>query len=108
NGANIAEQMDLLANGSRALFTRNIGSITMDLDGIERINVNALGGADLITVHDMSGTDVTEVNVDLAATGGGGDSAIDQVIAQGTSGSDTIRAETNGSSASVTGLAAVT
>src|SRR6185503_18307881 len=86
NGANIAEQMDLLANGSRALFTRNIGSITMDLDGIERINVNALGGADLITVHDMTGTDVTEVNVNLAATGGGGDAAVDQVVVSGTSG----------------------
>ena len=106
NGANIAEQMDLLANGSRALFTRNIGSITMDLDGIERINVNALGGADLITVHDMTGTDVTEVNVNLAATGGGGDAAVDQVVVSGTSGDDVAMITGDASGVSVVGLAA--
>ncbi|HET7363150.1 MAG TPA: hypothetical protein VFJ70_06190, partial [Burkholderiales bacterium] len=108
NGANIAEQMDVLANGQRTLFTRNIGNIAMDLNGIERINVNALGGADIITVHDLSGTSVTEVDVNLAAAGGGGDGAADQLIVQGTSGDDVIHVETNGTSASVTGLAAVT
>jgi len=108
NGANIAEQMDVLANGTRTLFTRNVGNITMDLAGVERINVNALGGADIITVHDMSGTGVTEVSVDLAAAGGAGDGAADQVIAQGSSGDDVIDAETNGTSGTVTGLAAVT
>ena len=110
NGANIAEQMDVLANGTRSLFTRNIGNITMDLNSMERININALGGADLITVHDMTGTGVSEVNVNLAGTLGGptGDGAADQVIVQGTSGDDVIHAETSGSSATVTGLAAVT
>ena len=31
----------------------------MDLDDVERIDVNALGGADNIVVGDLSGTDVT-------------------------------------------------
>src|SRR6185369_7166627 len=30
NGSNIAENMDVSANGSRTLFTRNIANITMD------------------------------------------------------------------------------
>ena len=71
NGANIAERFEASANGPRVRFTRDIGNITMDLDGVERVNVNALGGADTLTVDDLSGTDVTEVNTDLAATGGG-------------------------------------
>ena len=53
------------------LFTRNIGNIVMDLNGVERIDLNALGGADTVTVNDLSGTDVTEVNVNLAGTIGG-------------------------------------
>ena len=30
----------------------------MDLDGVEQIQFNALGGADNITVNDLAGTDV--------------------------------------------------
>ena len=58
NGANIAENIDLSANGNRLRFFRNIGSITMDTAGVERIDVATLGGADLVTVNDLTGTDV--------------------------------------------------
>jgi hypothetical protein len=34
---------------------------------VEKIAVNALGGPDTITVNDLEGTDVTEVNMNLAA-----------------------------------------
>ena len=44
----------------------------MDLNDVEHINFNALGGADTITVNDLTGTDVTQVNIDLAATPGSG------------------------------------
>ena len=40
----------------------------MDLNGVESVNFTALGGADTITVNDLTGTDVTEVNLDLAAS----------------------------------------
>src|SRR5262249_5117908 len=56
NGANINERMDISANGARARLTRDIGNITMDLNGVERIQLNALGGADSITVNDLTGT----------------------------------------------------
>ncbi len=45
NGANIAENIDILANGGRALFLRNVANVTMDLNDVETINFNALGGA---------------------------------------------------------------
>jgi hypothetical protein len=57
------------------------------------VDVNALGGADLVTVNDLTGTDVRNVTVDLAATLGGasGDGQADRVVVNGTNGDDTIR-----------------
>ena len=39
----------------------------MDLNGVEHINFNALGGADTITVNDLTGTGVTQVDDRSAA-----------------------------------------
>src|SRR5262249_44446687 len=92
NGAAIAEHINIQANGTRVLFTRDVANVTMDLNSVEHIQFNALGGADKVTVHDLSGTGVTEVDVNLAGTLGGttGDGSADQVIVQGTSGNDVI------------------
>ena len=49
-----------------ARLTRDVGNIIMDLNGVEHINLNALGGADTITVNDLTGTGVTQVAIDLA------------------------------------------
>jgi Ca2+-binding RTX toxin-like protein len=108
NGANIAENIEMSANGSRLRFTRDVASITMDADGIERVNFNALGGADKITVDDLSGTAVTEVNIDLAAQPGTptGDGQIDSVIVNGTDGDDVATVEGDASGVSVLGLSA--
>ena len=51
NGANVAEKFDLSANGDRLRFTRDIANITMDTHGVERVDVQALGGADTVTVE---------------------------------------------------------
>ena len=63
-------------------FTRNIGTIIMDLDGIERMHVHTLGGADTIIVNDLAGTDLETVDVDLAAFDGSGDGQPDTVIVE--------------------------
>src|SRR4029077_17571686 len=108
NGANINEKIDIAANGSRLRFTRDVAAITMDADGVERVNFNALGGADTITVNDLTGTAVTEVNVNLAGTlnGIGGDGAADSVIVSGTAGDDAIQVFGDVSGLSVLGLTA--
>ena len=64
----------------------------MDLNGVEQIDVNALGGADTITVNDLTGTGVTQVNLDLASPPGSGtgDGQADTVIVNGTNGDDAI------------------
>jgi len=104
NGANIGESVDISANGSRALFTRDIAGITMDLNDVERIDFNALGGADNVVVRDLSGTDVTEVNVNLSAAGGGGDGAQDNVTVNATSGDDVMVLAGDAAGISVLGL----
>ncbi|MBN1505213.1 MAG: hypothetical protein JW955_00105, partial [Sedimentisphaerales bacterium] len=108
NGSNGSEIFDLLANGTRLRFTRNLGNIVMDLDGVEQVDLNALGGTDSINVNSLAGTAVTQVNVDLAGTLGGvnGDSQIDTITVNGTASPDTINVSVNAGSVSVTGLTA--
>src|SRR5262249_56952042 len=108
NGANINERMDISANGARARLTRDIGNITMDLNGVERIQLNALGGADSITVNDLTGTDVKQVAIDLAGTPGSGqgDGAADSVTVNGTAGDDRITVASSSASGVVNGMEA--
>ena len=90
NGSNTAENIDVSANGSRVRLTRDIAAITMDFAGIEGLNVRTLGGADTVTVNDLSGTDLDSANVDLSAFDGTGDGAADTVIANGTDAADDV------------------
>jgi len=108
NGAAGAEQFTLSANGTRFRLFRDVGNVTMDTAGVETIDVNALGGADLVTVGDLTGTDVSNVNVDLASTLGGatGDGALDRVVATGTAGNDTLAISGDSGGVKLSGLAA--
>src|SRR5215213_8080821 len=107
-GANIAEQIDISANGGRARFTRDVAAITMDTNDVETIEFHALGGADKITVGDLSGTGVTKVAIDLAGTLGGaaGDGQADTVLTNGTNGDDTVTLSFQNGARVVDGLAA--
>ena len=42
-GSDAAENFSILANGNRARLFRDVGSVSMDLDGIERIELAAAG-----------------------------------------------------------------
>ncbi len=105
NGSNAAENIDIFANGGRAIFNRNVASVTMDLNDVEEIAFNALGGVDNIRVHDMSGTDVQSVTVDLGGAGGVDDNAADTVFIDGTAGDDVILLVRDGNMVKVLGLA---
>ncbi len=76
----------------------------MDLNGVEKINFDALGGADEIVVNDLSGTDVTNVTIDLAAPGKDGDGAADRVTVKGTAGDDVILVTMDGPTRTDSGL----
>src|SRR5262245_3021683 len=108
NGSAVGEKFVLAPNGERLSFTRDIGSIVMDVNDVEVVHLNALGGTDNVTIRDLSGTDVRTVEVDLAGTLGGatGDGAADTVTMEATDGNDVIDAMQLDTLIAVDGLAA--
>ncbi len=105
HGSNAAERISLSANGSRVRLSRDVAAITMDLNGVEAVNVNTLGGADTVTVGDLTGTDLSAANVDLSGTpGGGGDGAADNVIVDGTAAADNVDVGSDDGNVVVSGL----
>jgi Ca2+-binding RTX toxin-like protein len=104
NGSNIAEKINISANGGRVLFSRDIASVTMDLDDVEAISFDALGGTDTITIGDLSGTDVSEININLAVPGGGGDGQPDTIVINATNDDDVVLVFGDNGGVSVVGL----
>jgi len=105
-GANVDENIDVVANGGRVLFVRNIANVTMNMDDVESIDFRALGGADNIVVGDLSGTDLTAAGLDLRGPNGGGDGAADTVTVNGTNGDDGFGAAGDAGGINVFGLQA--
>jgi len=108
NGANVAEEINIFANGGRVIFFRNVANVLMDLNDVEGIDFTARGGADLVTVNDLSGTDVTEINLNLesAPGSGAGDAQPDNVVVFGTNGDDVALVFGDAAGTAVVGLAA--
>jgi Ca2+-binding RTX toxin-like protein len=106
NGAGVAENFDISANGERVKFFRDVANITMDLNDTEFIDVQALGGNDSAVLNDTTGTDLKSVAFDLeAAIGGGrGDGAADSVTVNGTNNPDDIQITATGSAVDVNGV----
>jgi Ca2+-binding RTX toxin-like protein len=65
NGANVGETFDLSASADHLRFTRNIANVVLDVTGVERVNVEARGGADVFSVNHLAGTGVQKVTFDL-------------------------------------------
>jgi Ca2+-binding RTX toxin-like protein len=108
NGSSAAENVDIAATGGRVIFFRNIATVTMDLNDVEGIDFNALGGSDTVVVNDLSGTDVTEINLNLAGVGGStGDGQADNIIVMGTTDDDVALVVGDAAGVSVLGLAAL-
>jgi hypothetical protein len=108
NGANAAENMSLSANGHRTLFLRDVANIRMDMDGVEQLDLTALGGIDTVVVGDMSGTDFRRAAIDLSAAAGGGDQQPDVVTVEGTARADRIDVTTDGAAVTIAGLPTTT
>jgi Ca2+-binding RTX toxin-like protein len=101
NGAAIAlENMFLTPSGTRALFHRDQGNIDMDMDEVERLDLDALGGVDTIRIDDMSDTDFRRADVDL----GGADGAPDVLTVNGTVNDDRVRVVADQGGVDVNGL----
>jgi hypothetical protein len=77
----------------------------MDVAGLERIDFPALAGADLVNVGDLTGTDLTSLQVDLEGTPGAGDGEADRIVVSGTNGEDAIDVSGDSDVVKVSGLA---
>jgi len=89
NGSDLSERFEISDSLTgtpfhRVRLTRDLGGVVMDLGGIESIDLNTLGGPDLVTVNDQTATDIFSVNVDLSGPTGTGDAQPDTVIVNGT------------------------
>jgi Ca2+-binding RTX toxin-like protein len=54
-GSAEAETFAVTADGAGFDFTRDVGNIVMDLEGIESLELSTLGGANSVTVNDLTG-----------------------------------------------------
>jgi hypothetical protein len=104
NGAASDEIMSLSPNGERSLFVRNVANIRMDMNGVEQLDLTTLGGADAITINDMSGTDFRRADVDLSAPTGAADGVADIVTVKGTEQADNIHVKDADTRVAVDGL----
>ena len=102
-GSNGTETMSLSPNGPGATFLRDLGGIRMDLTHIEALHLDTLGGADNVTVGDMTGTSFRRADIDLS-NAGSGDGAADVVTVSGSLRADRVRVAASGTRADVTGL----
>ncbi len=106
DGSNVGEHMELSADSSHVHLFRDVGDVTMDLSTIETADVNATGGADTITVDDLTGTGLRNTAVDLGGTPGGpGDGQPDTVIVNGTDHADHVHLSSTAGDVLVAGLA---
>src|SRR4051812_9365446 len=92
NGANINETIDISASAGRAFVHRDVANITMNTNDVERVEITARGGVDNINVHDLTGSELKQVAIDLGGTPGvpGGDGQADTITIDGTAGDDAI------------------
>lgn len=107
NGANVDEQIDMSAVGNRLRFFRDVANVLMDTNELEQVDFNAFGGADTMTINDLSATDVKQTNLNLAAFGSTeGDGATDTVVLNGSDNSDRVNVSGANGETIVSGLAA--
>jgi Ca2+-binding RTX toxin-like protein len=78
----VGGNVNLSTDGTRVLLSNLFAGF--DAGGIERVDIAGSQGADTVTINDLTGTSVTEVNIDL----GNFDGQPDNVIVNGTAGND--------------------
>jgi Ca2+-binding RTX toxin-like protein len=106
-GADAGETFDLTANGGRLHASVAGGSV--ESDDVESVEVSPLGGADVVSVGNLAGTDISHATVDLGlARVGPPDGQVDTVELSATGGADNVGFVGGPNGVEVTGLAAHT
>jgi Ca2+-binding RTX toxin-like protein len=108
NGADVVEHFTFAAKGNHMLFSRDVGNVTMDTVGVERVELATFGGGDTVTINNLASTAVREIAIDLASSSDptAGNGAADTIIVKGTNQDDNIQINAIGNDIDVSGLAA--
>ena len=108
NGLNVNEIGNISSQDGRLAVVRNIGPLFIDADDLEEVLFNAFGGADNIRIHDLTGSDVQTVTIDLSGeeAPGLGDQQPDRVIVEGSFEDEAISVVSSSDSVSVLGFGA--
>jgi Ca2+-binding RTX toxin-like protein len=105
NGSNIGEKIAVSAAADRHVrVTRDVAAISMDLANTEAFSLRTLGGADEVTINDLSGTPLDTARINLAGFDGNGDAGADTVILNGTAKPDHVNLTREGDSVVEFGL----
>jgi Ca2+-binding RTX toxin-like protein len=102
--SNASEDILLALNGDHLRLTRNLGSVALDVDNVERIvlgGINNGGGVDHFTINPLAGSDVKRIDIDL---GFQPDNAADTIELGGTTEADKIVFSGNADGLTITGL----
>lgn len=102
------EAFSVAASGDTVVLLRSLGSIRMDLLGIESVEIQALGGADTVAASDLTGTGLSALDIDLSVPGSQGDGAADAVTVNGTGAADDIEIDAVDGKIAVSGLSPAT
>jgi Ca2+-binding RTX toxin-like protein len=104
-GTDQKESFDLSANGGRVRLSHNAAE-TVDLTGTEQLELRTLGGSDAVTINDLTGTDLKQIELALRAADGGPDGQADSITVNGSQGDDSIAIGGDTGGLRITGLAA--
>jgi len=108
NGKGGDEIMSLSAEGTRSVFLRNLANIRMDMNSVEVLDLDALGGIDTVSINDMTGTGFQRADVDLQGPAGGPDGAADVVTVNGSAKSEKVDVDLESGAVKVSGLSVET
>lgn len=104
NGAAIGEIYELFPVAGRVQLFRNVASVVLDLDDLEAVDFAPRSGNDIVVVHDLSTTDLVEVNANLTGSSGTPDGIADSVFVSGTGLDDTVQVVGDAGTVGVFGL----
>ena len=106
NGANVGESFNIVdVGGGEVRLDRNIDNTVTFLNNVERLELQTLGGNDLVLIDNLGATDLKLLAIDLSnGTPGVGDGAADTIVAEASSANNSITLKQTGSVISATGL----
>ena len=107
NGSAIGEKMSISANGGHVQVLRDVANINLDVAGVEHINLQDHRGADFLTVNDLTGTGVKDVNIDLTPDSAD-DAGVETITVNATASNDKVVLKGSAYDTQVSGLAATT